>query len=418
MLLAAIVLAALLSYFSIRNALAAGALDLATAKGYQRAARLEPSNPQNWYLLGRQAQYNLESPDPQRAISAYRTALALDPRSADAWLDLATAYESEDQLQQARDAFLRAKRAYPLSAQVAWRYGNFLLRQGELPQAFVEIRSAAYVDPKRGGEAFSRVWRVKPDIDFILNNILPPNRDVYLDVIRELSESSQLPPALTVWNRLVALHPALKLREIFFFTDALAQNQLIADASRVWNEAVPLSDTPPPADPAGSVLWDGGFETGVIGGDFAWHLSAPEGGEQTTLDSREKHSGRQSLRIVFDGKHNVNFAGVSHIVQVQPGVPYRLSAWIRTQALTTDEGIHLQIYWLEGQRAASVSTPSFSETQPWTLAEVLWTPGKDVHSARIALARSASAKLDSNIQGTAWIDDVALVPVSAESHTP
>jgi hypothetical protein len=46
-----------------------------------------------------------------------------------------------------------------------------------------------------------------------------------------------------------------------------------------------------------------------------------------------------------------------------------------------------------------------------------WASGKDVHYARICVVRKPSAKFDSQIQGTAWIDDVALVPdISANSR--
>src|SRR5216684_9403320 len=146
---ASLAMALILSYFSIRNALAAHYADLQTAEGYERAVHLEPSDPQNWYLLGRYWQYNLDDPDAQRAIRSYLSALSLNPASSETWLDLATAYESESNLVAARDAFLHAKKAYPLSAEVSWRYGNFLLRQGELDAAFSEMRLAIEADPKR-----------------------------------------------------------------------------------------------------------------------------------------------------------------------------------------------------------------------------------------------------------------------------
>ena len=91
----AFVCAVLLSYFSIRNALAAHYLGLETREGYERAARLEPKNFENWQLLGRSWQYNLQDLDTARAIQAYGAALSLNPRSADTWADLGSAYEAE-----------------------------------------------------------------------------------------------------------------------------------------------------------------------------------------------------------------------------------------------------------------------------------------------------------------------------------
>src|SRR5271155_4934477 len=128
LVLLASMLATAISYSGIRNILAAHAAGLNTPEGYERATRLEPDDARNWYLLGRYWQYNLEEPDAQRAIRLYQTALSFDPHSADAWLDLGTAYESEGDLAAARNAFVQAKRVYPLSPEVSWRYGNFLLR--------------------------------------------------------------------------------------------------------------------------------------------------------------------------------------------------------------------------------------------------------------------------------------------------
>src|SRR5256885_6575382 len=51
------------------------------------------------YLLGRYWQYTMDEADAQRAICSYRAALSLDPRDADTWTDLATAYESQGDTQ-------------------------------------------------------------------------------------------------------------------------------------------------------------------------------------------------------------------------------------------------------------------------------------------------------------------------------
>jgi tetratricopeptide (TPR) repeat protein len=415
----ALTLAATLAYFSIRNAGAVYYANLGTRRGYVTAARLEPQNADNWYLLGRYWQYTLEEPNNHLAIQNYRHALSLNPVSADTWLDLAAVYEAEGDLQNARDAFLQAKRAYPLSAAVSWRYGNFLLRQDEIPQAFAEIRRAAYADPKRSAEAFSRCWRVDPDINPILDAVLPPDRDGYFDVIRELGTQNQLVAALTVWQRLVSMHPSLKLRDAIPFADLLIQKNQISDARHVWNDAVRLSNTPQNIDAPGSALWDGGFETGVRGGAFAWFFAAPSGGVQISVDSRQKHSGQYSLRITFDGRHNVNFAGVCNNAEVRPATNYHLSAWVRTQALTTDQGVRLALSSYSDLRPAnSIATSDVQGSQPWTRIESPWTSGKDVRYARVCVVRYTSGKFDSQIHGSAWVDDVALIADTAENPQP
>ena len=144
-LILACAVAVFLSYFSIRNALAVHYADLETRQGYERATRLEPGDYRNWYLLGRYLQFDLQEADSAGAIQAYLTSLSFNPRSANTWMDLAAIYESNGNLAAARDAYLQAEKDYPTSADVAWRYGNFLLRQGELDPAFLEMYVTFFV---------------------------------------------------------------------------------------------------------------------------------------------------------------------------------------------------------------------------------------------------------------------------------
>jgi hypothetical protein len=82
LVLFALVLAVGLSYSGIRNAVAANDAGLNTAEGFERAARLEPDSPRNWYLLGRYWQYNLEF-DSKILGSAWIDDVALVPESAE-----------------------------------------------------------------------------------------------------------------------------------------------------------------------------------------------------------------------------------------------------------------------------------------------------------------------------------------------
>src|SRR5215467_109888 len=175
----ALACAALLTYFSIRNAFAAHDADLQTLQGYEQATHLEPSDSRNWHLLGRYWQYNLEDSDTKRAIEAYIAALSLNPLSADTWSDLGAAYEAEGNVPAARDAFLHAQSAYPLSAEISWQYGNFLLRQGETDAAFLEMRHAVEAEPKRGAEALSRALIAEPNISLVIDRVLPPLPEAY-----------------------------------------------------------------------------------------------------------------------------------------------------------------------------------------------------------------------------------------------
>jgi tetratricopeptide (TPR) repeat protein len=415
---ASFAVALILSCFSIRNALAVHYAGFETRENHERAVRLEPTDPQNWYLLGRYWLYNLEDPNGLRAIRAFLSASALNPRSADIWLDLATAYELEGNFVSARDALLHAKRAYPLSPEVSWRYGNFLLRQRELEPAFAEMRRAVEVDPQRGAEAFSRIVRVEPNIDKILDRILPPIGGVYVDVIWDQITDGQTDTALRVWDRLVAIHARVPLRDAYPLLRALRSTKRINDARRVWDQAVVLAGMADLQSPPGSVLWDGGFESGVTGVGYSWFF--PEGlrNLQFSIDAQEKHSGNHSLRLTFDGKSIVTSMEICHYVPVQPSTSYRFSAWVKTRAVTTDQGVRFQLRSLGTQDASVTMTPEVHGSVPWTRLEIPWSAGNDVQEVQVCLIRLLSDQIENKIKGTTWVDDVALVPEAAEHPRP
>ena len=166
------------------------------------------------------------------------------------------------------------------------------------------------------------------------------------------------------------------------------------------------------------MVWDGGFESNVVGGGFAWRYSSFIGGVVVTQDIKEKHSGYRSLRLTFNGLSNANFNDVCQYIPVQPSTSYRFSAWVQTRSLSTDQGVRFGLHSIGDSSSSIAWTEDMRGTQPWTKIELPWTSGKDVRELQLCVSRNPSGKFDSKIRGSAWIDDVALVPESAETNKP
>ena len=139
---------------------------------------------------------------------------------------------------------------------------------------------------------------------------------------------------------------------------------------------------------------------------------------QVSVDAQEKHSGNRSLRLTFDGKSIVNATNVCHYVPVQPGTSYRFSAWVKTRAVTTDQGIRFQLRSLGTKDASVAVTPDIHGSEPWTRIEIPWSSGHDVQELQVCLIRWLSDQIENKIKGTTWVDDVALVPEAAEHPKP
>jgi Flp pilus assembly protein TadD len=419
LVVAAVLVALWLCFFSIRAAVAAYGASGESERRLRLAVRLEPGNAVNWYLLGRHQQFNLEQPDSAAAEESYKKAIALNPLYTDAWLDLGTAYELDGDNEQARLAYLSAKKSYPASADVSWRYGNFLLRQGEQVQAYTELRRAIEADPRRAAAAFSRAYRSNPNIDEILQQLLPAKQSVYVDVINEAVDAKQLAVAQTVWAKLIELRPQLGIRDVDHLVGALLAQRDYAAARRIWDEGTATMNLPPLLQPVGSVIWDPSFEADINGYSFSWRYPPLVQGVVIGPDRGEKLNGLQSLRLAFDGKHNPNLnTSVCALGIVQPKTSYYFSGWIRTQSITSDNGVSLSVSTPDDPNGQVLRTLDFRGTLPWTLVDGNWTAGANTHRVSVCITREPSENPEVRISGTAWFDDVTLVAKPVEHRKP
>jgi hypothetical protein len=415
---AALLIGLWLSFFGLRAAIARYGYEGVTAERMELAVHLEPGNPAYWYRLGHYEQYNLEGRDSALAQQSFRKAIALNPFDTNAWLDLATDYELEGRNAEAREAYLKAAKTYPASADVSWRYGNFLLRQGDQPEAYAQLRRAIEADPQRSGVAFSRAYRANPDIDELLEQVFPPKQSVYVNVIWEALSTKQLAVAKTVWAQLIKLHPHLEMRDVNRLVSELLQAGEFTEARNVWDQGMSTMNLPPLLQPLGSVVWDPSFESGVNGNNFGWDFQPMVQGVSLSLDKEQKFSGNQSLRLSFDGKHNPNLEAACTLALVQPDTTYRFSGWIKTKEITTEYGVEFRLRAIEPDKTPVVNTREIHGTNPWTMVEETWIAGPNVHRVQICVSREPSDNPNVRISGTAWVDDVNLVPQPAEHRKP
>jgi tetratricopeptide (TPR) repeat protein len=412
----AILLSAWLSFFAVRTAVARYGAEGDTDKRLQLAVRLEPGNPDYWYLLGRYQQYNLEHQDSRSAEASYKKAIALNPLHTDAWLELATAYELDGDFEEARTAYIHAKKSYPISADVSWRYGNFLLRQGDRIHAYTEMRRAIEADPQRAQVAFSRAYRSNPNIEEILEQLLPASPGVYLEVITQALRDNQLAVAETVWNQLIALHPRLTMINMGLVGVLLATRDYAA-ARRVWDQGVATMNLPPLLQLPGSVVWDPSFESGINDNFFSWRFKPIDQGVSIGFDRSEKLTGIQSLRLSFDGKHNPDLNAACILAIVQPKTTYHFAGWIKTNNITTENGVGFRVFSPDDHQSSILNTHELHGTLPWTLVEGTWT-AVDTHQVQVCVTREPSDNPQVRISGTAWVDEVTLTAQPAEHRKP
>jgi hypothetical protein len=406
----AIAAGAWMCYAGVIHGLAGHYAASLNADDWARASRVEPANPENWYRLGRYRQLDFDHSDIPLAISFYRRAVQLNPRSAFYKLDLASALEMSGDNAEADQYYRAAQENYPISAEVSWKYGNFLLRQQRLPEAYAEMHRAVVEDPKLIPLAVSRAWHSNSDVHVLLDQVLPNTAEGDWGALSFLTEGQEPAAAFTVWNDLIARKPAMEWKTLFPFLDMMVAQGHYDEAGTAWRQAIATAGLSSPPSDARSLVYDGGFERDPSGGGFGWRQENVAGAD-FDFDTNEKHSGTRSARIDFDGKQNLAYQGLYQEVLVEPGTNYHFQGFLRTDQITTESGMRFEIFDPKDMKSLDVLTTNETGTIPWTLEQADFTTGSETHLIYIRPTRLPSQRLVNMLGGTVWVDDVELVPV-------
>jgi hypothetical protein len=380
----------------------------------ERGAALLPGNAEGWDRLGRNRQWDFANPDPGGAIADYQRAIQDDPRSAHYWMDLASAYEAVGDEARAREAFESARAVYPISAEVAWNYGNFLLREQSYSEAFHEIRRAVLRDPSLVSPAVSRVWRASQDVNLLLDYVLPENADAYFQALDFFQSIHAPEPGLAVWQRLLAIEKPLRLSRSFPFLEELIREDRAADARRVWVEALAAAGLPHDEPANHSLIWEGGFAQDFTNGGLGWRWD-PLPGVAIDFDSAPSPKSSRSVRLDFGGGANLSLDQPSQYVPVKPNLALHFHADIRTEGITTESGMRFSIADPHHPGAVAIFTENFTGSRPWTAVDVDFTTGPETYFLIVRLLRTPSRLFENRLSGTVWMANVSLIPSGEEA---
>jgi hypothetical protein len=375
------------------------------AKGVQ----LEPGNASAWDTLGRYQQLDFINSKPAQALESYKQAVRDDPRSAAFRMNLAAAYEADGDIPHAREQFEKAREVYPLSAEVAWNYGNFLLRQDQPAEGYSEIQHAVQFDPTLLTLAVSRTWRSSHDVKILLDQVLPRQPEAYFQAVDFFASIHQTEPALVVWQRLLSLGQIIILSRSFPLLDELIAQDQSADARRVWLEALAAAGLPHDEPVNHSAIWNGLFTADFENGGLDWRYGAPTGVSMGFDLAAVGHDGR-SVRLDFGGGQNTEILQPMQYVPVEPSHSYQFRASIKTEGISTESGLRFSIRDPNHPESQTFETENLTGTHPWTLAAVRVNTGSQTHFLLVRLYRGPSRLFENKLSGSVSIADVSLSP--------
>jgi len=351
-----------------------------------------------------------------KAMGDLRRSVALAPAEPSYWSDLATACESTGDLPCATQAFGQAESLDPAAPRMHWLVANYDLRAGKTEESLAEFRKTLELDPEYAGPTFQICLQVLGDPAIVSERVIPPGKrsQLALPFANFLCETGYPDAAFGMWREIASRGEQFSFADVIEYLQRLTVLSRFSDVRAVWTELARRRLLPATNEPSENLVYNGGFETTPLRAGFDWYYSQPP---YVVVDplAGMAHHGSRCLRLEFPVKRNEECEAAYEFVPVEPGQEYELSAFVRSEAITSDAGPTLRItdaIQPEDLRAAAETTVG---TTPWHQISVIFTTTPRTRVVRLSVWRPRSRTYPTEISGSFWLDDVKLRPLSSDA---
>jgi tetratricopeptide (TPR) repeat protein len=398
---AAIVLALTYTVLAGRLFLASFFGDRVELSSLRRAASLDPGNADYRNQLGRY--YELVSRDPSGSLEPFRAAVQLNPHSARYWFDLASAYQVLGDPANQVLSLERAIEADPTTPDVAWEAANLYLVRGENEKALREFRVVIENDPSLQDPAIKFCWRIEPDVDALLRDVIPARADAYLTFLTLLETKEETEGTKKVWSALMQAHQPFEVRHVYDYFKYLILHQDPDQALLVWRQAAAQFGFTSYLPTSSNLIVNNNFGLDIRNGGLDWQYQK-QASVELTLDPRETHGGHRSLQISFDGP-GITDGGIYQLIPVQPNTAYEFSAYYKNGEQEGAGGPHLTIQDMYSQ-AVYYESDELKDAGFWKSVDGEFTTPADCKLVMLHVRRLPAG---SPMRGKLWLDDFHLV---------
>lgn len=405
----------------IRIALAARLGDSSSIPEMKRAVSLNPGDPGLHYRLGRAEIYGLEDSDPSEGIRQLQRATELGPHVTRYWTALAFACEFENRMACANHAIARSAALSPMVPQVRWEAASYDLRANRPRLAFSQFRRLLQIAPSYAGAAFEACLQAASSPEAVYLQVVAPvgGANLKMAYVNFLSTHGQEKVAFEVWKEVAAGKTSFSFPLVDPYIERLIDSRHYRQASAVWHdlEQRGIVKQSTEHDPA-NLVFNGGFEETPLDAGFDWRYRQ-EPYVAIDFGARHAYQGKRCLEIIFSDVENHRDEPVYQLVPVEPDKTYELSAYVRSDNITSDSGPRLQVVDPECPACLNVSTRATLGTTPWHKVSLSFRTGPQTRVVRLSVWRSPGLDFPAEILGTLWLDQVSIREVpSLSSKTP
>ena len=378
--------------------------------GLERAVRLSPGNADYRHRLGRY--FEFVGGDPSAAIENLRAAVALNPHDARYWFDLAAAYQVAGDVPRQRAALDRALEAEPTAPDVAWEAANFFLidgDSGDTDRALREFHVVIANSVSLQDAALRACWRVRPDADVLLRDVVPARTDTLLAFLSLLASKKETDGVIKTWDRLARLHEKFQKRYLYEYVHYLLEMHRPDAAMSAWEQSADtlgLSAYLPTED---NLVINGDFSLDILNGGFDWTY-VTRTGVRPLLDPSDFRQGHRSLSLTFEGP-GINDAGIQQLIPVRGATTYEFSAYYKSADFEGAGGP--QIVLRDAYSGAPLfASDTLNDSDFWKEVHSKVTTPNSTTLLSLAIERFPAG---SPIRGKLWLGDFELAPEDTSS---
>jgi tetratricopeptide (TPR) repeat protein len=376
----------------------------------QKGLLLDPENPELCDRLSRLETDSLQPVNLLEAVRQARRATELNPRQFSYCLQLASACESAGDQACAGQAFEHALGLAPRRPQVWWAAANYYVRAGQREAALSCFRRLLEIKPDYAAQAFDVALRAYGDPELIWERIVARSTDIErrLAFVNSMSANDRFDAAHQAWTRIESSGPPVPFATTRPYLERLLSHRRFEEAQAVWSRLEQWGAIPKPADsdPA-NLVFNGGFEQTPLEAGFDWRSFQSPYVSVDFADS-SAYRGARCLRVDFPVGQNDEFEPVYQVLLLAPNQAYTLSAYVRTQDITSDSGLRLRVVDLACPNCLDESTEATVGSTPWRQVVLRFNSGPQTRAVWFSLWRPRSRTFPMELSGTFWLDAVRL----------
>ncbi len=274
-----------------------------------------------------------------------------------------------------------------------------------------EFRVVIANDNELKDAALHACWRVRPDADALLRDVVPARADSLISFLTLLESKQETEGTIKTWAHLAQLHEKFESRYLYQHVRYLIDAHRPDAAMAAWEQSsdvLGLASYLPTDD---NLVVNGDFSLDILNGGFDWTY-VNRTGVQPLLDASDFREGSRSLFLTFEGP-GINDAGIQQLIPVQGATTYDFSAYYKSADFEGAGGPEIVLRDAYSGAPLYVSDP-LKDADFWKEVHSKVTTPNSTTLLVLAIERFPAG---SPIRGKLWLNDFELSPELASDNS-